>query len=141
MATLARGQVRYINPSALHKNPAFTHMVTVSGPVKTVYIGAQVAVDKDGNIVGKGNIAAQTEQILKNIEACLEAGGAKPEHLIHWSIYVAEGQDMRPAIEVGMRWLEGRPNPPMNNVMYVSGFVPPDFLLSIEAVAVVPLEG
>ncbi len=81
MATLTRGQVRYINPNTLHKNPAFTHMVTVSGPVKTVYIGAQVAVDKDGAIVGKGNIAAQTEQILKNIEACLKAGGAKPEHL------------------------------------------------------------
>jgi len=140
MAAITHGQVQYINPDALHKNPAFTHMVTVSGPVKAVYIGAQVAVDKDGTIVGKGDVAAQTEQVLKNIEACLEAAGVKPEHLIHWSIYVAEGQDMRPAFEVGMRWWGGKPNPPMNNVMYVSGFFPPDFLISIEAIAVVPLE-
>ena len=54
------------------------------------------------------------------------------------AIFVAEGQDMRPAIEVGMRWWGRQPNPPMNNVMYVSGFYPPDFLISIEAVAVVP---
>jgi enamine deaminase RidA (YjgF/YER057c/UK114 family) len=140
MARITRGEVHYINPAALHANPAFTQMVTVSGPVKTVTIGAQCAVDGDGKIVGKGDLAAQTEQVLKNIEACLEAAGAGPEHLIHWSIYVAAGQDMRPAFEVGMRWWGGRPNPPMNNVMYVAGFYPPDFLISIEAIAVVPLE-
>jgi hypothetical protein len=47
MTTTPHAQVQYINPVALHKNPAFTHMVTVSGPVKTVYIGAQVSVDTD----------------------------------------------------------------------------------------------
>ena len=134
-----QGQVQYINPGALHRNPAFTQMVTVSGPVKTIYIGAQLAVDKDGNIVGKGDLAAQIEQILKNIEACLKEAGAGPEHLIHWDIYVAQGQDMRPGFEAGMRWWAGRPNPPMNNVMYVAGFFPPDFLISMEAVAVVPI--
>jgi enamine deaminase RidA (YjgF/YER057c/UK114 family) len=134
-----QGQVQYINPTALHRNPAFTQMVTVSGPVKTIYIGAQFAVDKDRNIVGKGDLAAQTEQILNNIGACLKEASASPEHLIHWDIYVAQGQDMRPAIEAGLRWWAGRPNPPMNNVMYVAGFFPPDFLISIEAVAVVPL--
>ena len=141
MATETHGQVQYINPDKLHKNPAFTQMVTVSGPVKTVYIGAQVAVDQSGAIVGKGDIAAQTQQILKNIEACLDAAGAKPEHLIHWSIYVAAGQDMRPAFEAGMRWWGARSNPPMNNVMFVAGFFPEDFLISIEATAVVPLAG
>ena len=141
MATTTQGQVQYLNPAGLHKNPAFTHLVTVSGPVKTVYIGAQVAVDGAGNIVGKGDIAAQMQQILRNIDVCLEAAGAKPEHLIHWSIYVAEGQDMRPAFEAGMRWWGDRPHPPMNNVLYVSGFLPADFLISIEAIAVVPLPG
>ena len=135
-----KGLVQYINPKGLHPNPAFTQMVTVSGPVRAVYIAAQTAVDEAGNIVGKGDIAAQTRQILRNIEVCLEAAGARPEHLIHWSIYVAEGQDMRPAFEAGMRWWGNRPNPPMNNVMYVSGFWPADFLISIEAIAVVPLE-
>ncbi len=141
MTNSARGEVQYINPAGLHRNPAFTHAVTVSGPVKTIYIGAQVAVDHDGTIVGRGDIAAQTVQILRNIAVCLEAAGAAPEHLIHWSIYVAAGQDMRPAFEAGMRWWGNRPNPPMNNVMYVAGFWPPDFLISIEAIAVVPQGG
>ncbi len=131
-------QVQYLNPQGLHPNPAFSHMVTISGPVKTVYIGAQVAVDGAGNLVGKGDLAAQTVQILKNIATCLAAGGAGPEHLIHWSIQVAQGLDMRPAFEVAMKWWGSRPHPPMNNVFYVSGFWPADFLISIEAGAVVP---
>ncbi len=141
MTLISQGQVQYLNPKGLHPNPAFTHAVTVSGPAKTVYIGAQVAVDGAGNIIGKGDLAAQLQQILKNIGVCLEAAGAKPEHLIHWSIYVAEGQDMRPAFEVGMRWWGNRPNPPLTHDMYVSGFWPADFLISVEATAVVPLEG
>ena len=136
--TKQAGHVEYVNPPGLHPNPAFSHMVTVSGPVKTVFIGAQVAVDGAGNLVGKGDLAAQTRQILKNIEVCLAAGGAGPEHLVHWSIHVTQGQDMRPAFEVGMAWWGQRPHPPMNNVFYVSGFWPADFLISIEAVAIVP---
>jgi enamine deaminase RidA (YjgF/YER057c/UK114 family) len=136
--------VEHINPDRLISNPAFTQVVTVSGPVKTVYIGAQNAVDGDRNIVGRGDIAAQTEQIMKNIDICLEAAGAKREHLISWNIHVKAGQDLRPAFEAGMRWWGDNPNPPLNNVMLVSGFVPDDFLISIDAIAVAipsPLAG
>ncbi len=136
--TATGGQVQFINPEGLHPNPAFTHMVTVSGPVETIYIGAQVAVDAGGNLVGKGDLAAQTVQILHNIETCLKAAGAGPQHLIHWTIHVTQGLDMRPAFEAAMKWWGNRPNPPMNDVYYVSGFWPADFLISIEATAIVP---
>ena len=133
-----QGRVQHINPEGLIQNPAFTQVVAVSGPAKTVYIGAQNAVDGNRNIVGKGDMRAQTEQILKNIEACLDAAGARPEHIVSWNIYVTEGQDMQPAFEAGMKWWGNRPNPPANTVMFVSGFWPPDFLIAIDAVAVVP---
>lgn len=132
------GKVEHINPDGLNVNPAFTQVVAITGPVKTIYIGAQNSVDGHRNIVGKGDIGAQTEQICKNIEICLEAAGAGKEHLISWNIYVAEGQDMRPAFEAGMRWWGNTPRPPLNNVMFVSGFWPADFLISIDAIAVVP---
>ena len=135
------GIVEHINPDGLIRNPAFTQMAVVSGAVKTIYIGAQNAVDGDRNIVGKGDLGAQTEQVLKNIDLCLAAAGAEREHIVSWGIYVAEGQDIRPAVEAGVRWWGDRPNPPLNNVVFVSGFTPPDFLISIEAIAVVPLDG
>lgn len=133
------GRVEHINPEGLIVNPAFTQVVTVTGPVKTVYIGAQNSVDGDRNIVGKGDIGAQTEQILRNIDVCLKAAGASKEHVISWNIYVAEGQDIRPGFEAGMRWWGNGGRPPLNNVVFVSGFSPADFLIAIDAIAIVPL--
>ena len=134
------GAVEHLNPGGLPKNPAFTQAVVVTGPAKTVYIGMQNAVDVNRNIVGRGDIAAQTEQVLKNLEICLEAAGARPEHLIHWNIYLAQGQPLQAAFEVGMRWWGNRPNPPANSVLFVPSFSPPDFLIGIDAIAVVPHE-
>ncbi len=138
-SALTRGQVQYLNPGGLIKNPAFTQVVVATGPVKTLYIGMQNAVDGARNIVGKGDIAAQAEQVLKNIEACLAAGGASPEHIVMWTIYIVDGQPVQPAFEAGMRWWGSRPNPPANSVVFVPQMTPPDFLIGIEAIAVVPL--
>jgi len=137
--TEQHGSVEYINPEGMHKNPAFTQVVVATNPAKTVYIGMQNAVSAQGEIVGKGDIAAQTEQVLKNLQTCLEAAGASAEHIVIWTIYIQHGQPIVPAFEVGMRWWGNRPNPPANTVLFVPTFSPPDFLIGIEAVAVVPL--
>jgi enamine deaminase RidA (YjgF/YER057c/UK114 family) len=136
-----RGSVQHINPDGLPKSPAFTQAVAVSGPVKTVYVGAQLPVDASGALIGKGDIAAQTEQVLKNVQTCLEAAGAGPEHLIQWNIYVVQDQPIQPGFEAGMRWWGNRLNPPANTVFYVAGFpLLPDVLVTIDAIAVVPEE-
>jgi len=140
-SALSQGSIQHINPDGLPRNPAFTQAVAVSGLVKTVYVGAQMPVDATGTLVGKGNIAAQTEQVLKNVQTCLAAAGARLEHIIQWNIYIVQGQPIQPAFEVGMRWWGGRPNPPANSVMHVAGFpLLPDVLLAIDAIAVVPQE-
>src|SRR5215218_10645546 len=50
------GSVSYVDPEGLHKNPAFTNVVVVEGPVRTVHVGGQNAVDSSGNVVGKGDV-------------------------------------------------------------------------------------
>ncbi len=137
--SLSSGNMQYINPDGLLKNPAFTQVAVVSGPVKTIYIGMQNAVDASQNIIGKGDIAAQTEQVLKNIDACLAAAGAKREHLIQWNIYIAQGESIQPAVRVGQLWWGNRPNPPLNSVFFVAGFSPSEFLIGIDAMAVIPI--
>jgi enamine deaminase RidA (YjgF/YER057c/UK114 family) len=67
------GVVEHLNPEELHQNPAFTNVVTVTGPAKTVYVGGQNAINASGEVVGKGDLAAQTEQIFHNLEAALAA--------------------------------------------------------------------
>lgn len=133
------GSVQYLNPDALPKNPAFTQLVVASGPVKTLYIGMQNAVTAAGVIVGKGDIAAQTDQTLKNIDACLAAGGASRENLVLMTIYAVQGHPLLAGFAVFQRWWGERPHPPANTVVLVPAMGVPDFLVGIEAIAVVPL--
>lgn len=137
-STHVRGEVRYINPDGLPKNPAFTNVVTVTGPAKTIYIGGQDAVDATGAIVGKGDLKAQTEQILKNIQAALAAGGAQPEHVVKWNIYVLQGQSVQEGYAAFQSVWGNPPNPPAITVVFVAGLGHPDFLAEIDAIAVVP---
>jgi enamine deaminase RidA (YjgF/YER057c/UK114 family) len=137
-STVRKGQVQYINPKDLHQNPAFTNVVAVSGPIKTIYIGGQDAVDASGTIVGKGDLKAQTEQILKNIQAALAASGAQPEHVVKWTIYVRQGQSVQEGYAAFQSVWGNPPNPPVITVVFVAGLGHPDFLAEIDAIAVVP---
>ena len=130
--------VRYINPDSLNNNPAFTNVVVVEGNVKTVHIGGQDAINASGEIVGKGDIVAQTEQILANVRAALEAGGARPEHIIKWNLYVVEGQSLQAGFAAFENAWPQTPNPPAITMAFVSGLAHPDFLVEMDAVAVVP---
>lgn len=137
-STRVKGEVKYINPDSLPKNPAFTNVVTITGPVKTVYIGGQDAVDASGAIVGKGDLKAQTEQILKNIQAALAVAGAQPEHVVKWNIYVVQGQSVQEGFAAFQSVWGNRTNPPIITVVFVAGLGHPDFLAEIDAIAVVP---
>lgn len=131
-------QVQYLNPDDLNKNPAFTNVVVVSGSVKTVYVGGQDAVDAEGNIIGVGDLKAQTEQVLKNIQVALAAGGAQIEHIVKWNLYIVEGQPLQVGFEAFQRFWGNRPNPPAITGVFVSGLAHPDFLVEMDAIAVAP---
>ena len=135
-----RGSVEHLNPEELHKNPAYTKAIVTTGDVKTVYVGGQNAVDASGEVVGKGDIEAQAEQTFKNLETALAGGGAKLDHVIKWTIYVLQGQPPQPAFGVFQRVWGNRPNPPLITLLFVLGLAHPDYLMEIDAVAVVPQE-
>jgi enamine deaminase RidA (YjgF/YER057c/UK114 family) len=135
----APGAVQHLNPETLHHNPAFSQAVAVSGAVKTVYIGGQNAVDAAGAIVGRGDIGAQAEQVMRNLQAALAAGGASLEHVIKWSVYLVQGQPLQPGVAVFQRVWNRRPNPPAITMVLVAGLANPDFLIEMDAIAVVPL--
>src|SRR5438445_9090510 len=59
-------QLEQLRPSGLHHNPAYSHVVVASG-ARTIYIAGQVSVDEEGRVVGDGDLAAQTTQVMHNI--------------------------------------------------------------------------
>ncbi|MPM89010.1 hypothetical protein SDC9_136118 [bioreactor metagenome] len=138
MTNSTQGQILHINPDGLPNNPAFTNVIVVTGQVKTIYIGGQDAVDASGNIVGKGDIRQQTEQVLTNLQTALQAGGAELEHIVKWNVYIVQGQTLQPGFEAFQQFWGRRPNPPAITAMFVSGLGNPDFLVEMDAIAVVP---
>ena len=70
-----------IQPAGVHVviragQPAYTHVVTVSGTGKMIFVAGQLARNAQGVCVGKGDMRAQIEQVGENIKTCLEAAGA-----------------------------------------------------------------
>ncbi len=134
-----RGEVRHVNQDTRPVNPAFTNAVVVTGPVTTVYVGGQDAVNAAGEVVGKGDLREQVRQVFVNLEGALKAAGAGLEHVVKWNVYVVEGQPLEPGYEVFQEVWGRRPNPPAITAVYVSALGNPDFLVEMDAIAVVPL--
>ena len=128
--------VTHVNPEGMHNNPAFSQAVIVAEPARTIYVGGQNAVAADGQIVGVGDLAAQTEQVFKNLETVLAAAGATLHDIIKWTIYVVQGHDTMPAFGVSQRAWGTSARPPAISVVTVVGLAHPDFLVEIEAIAV-----
>ena len=136
---MTSGRVELLTPDGLVKSPAFSHVAVVSGPVRTIYIGGQDAVTADGENVGKGDLAAQTTQILTNVKTALAAAGAGPEHVIKWNLLLLEGQSIQDGFESFQRaWPKLSTPPPLITAAFVSALGHPDWLVEMDAIAVVP---
>lgn len=132
--------VHHINPDGLYKNPAFSQAVVTQGNGKTIYVGGQDAVNAQGEIVGKGNMAAQTEQVMNNLQTALSACGATLDHLVKLNIYLVQGQDLYSGFQVSQTYLGKLKHQPAISVMVVAGLAHPDFLVEIDATAFIPTE-
>ncbi len=133
-----RNSVQYINSDGLSKNPAFSQVVVTQGSGRTIYVGGQDAVNSEGVIVGKGNMAEQTEQVMQNLQTALASCGASFENLIKLTIYIVQGQDLLSGFQASQKYLGNLKNQPAISGLFVAGLAHPDFLVEIEATAFIP---
>ena len=112
--------------------PRFSQVVQMG---KQVYIAGQTSVDENGNVVGKGDIEAQTRQVFKNLQKCLEAAGVGFDQVAKLNIYSTDLDAHIGAI--GKVRKEYFPNEPAaSTTVQIPRLVHPDWLLEIEAIAV-----
>lgn len=100
---------------------------------RQLLIGGQLAVDGNGNVVGKGDMRVQIEQVGKNIQACLRAAGAKASDIVMTQAYVADPNAFSKNADVLARYVGSEAKSP--NPIAVSLSAGPDFLVEIEATA------
>jgi 2-iminobutanoate/2-iminopropanoate deaminase len=133
---VAFAQVRRTNPPTISKPTGYTHIVEVTGPGKTIYISGQIALDKDGNVVGAGNMKAQAEQVFKNLQAALDAAGAKFSDVVKMNTYITDMEQAPAVREVRARYFGD--TVPASTLVQVVHLARPEFMLEIEVIAAVP---
>ena len=132
------GEKQHLNPPGISTPTGYTHVVTAQ-PGRVVYIAGQVALNEKGEVVGRGDLGAQTTQVFENLTTALKAAGATWNDVVKINTYIVNyNSEMLPMLrEARAKYLSG-PNPPASTLVGVLALARPDFLIEIEAVAVIP---
>jgi reactive intermediate/imine deaminase len=128
--------LRFINPPALYKPIGYSHVAESSGG-KTIYISGQVALDKDRNLIGKDDLRLQTLQVFNNLKAALEAAGTDFNHVVKMTYFIIDISQMQVVREVRDQFLNTQ-SPPASSAVEVRRLVMEDWLIEVEAIAVIP---
>jgi enamine deaminase RidA (YjgF/YER057c/UK114 family) len=100
-----------------------------------LFISGATAVDENLNIVGKGDIVAQTRYVFRKFDALLKAAGASFDNIVETTEYFLTLEDYRRTADVRREFFKGPPYPAATGVL-VAGLIRPDALIEIKATAV-----
>src|SRR5690606_35896612 len=122
---------------AMGMEVAFCNAISVdmSTVKRQIWLSGQIAFDEQGNIAGKGDIAAQTELGVRNLQAALGELDGTLEDFDEATVFVTDLTGLNHVHEVRLKYFD--PPYPTSTLVKVSGFVHPDALIEIKAVAVV----
>jgi enamine deaminase RidA (YjgF/YER057c/UK114 family) len=129
--------IELLRPQGLVQSPAFSHVAVIPPAATQILVGGQNAVDGDGRLVGGDDVAAQTEQVMANLETALAAAGVGMADLVSVSLLLVEGLDLRAAYAVAAPRLAAAPTPPLVTAALVADLAVPGALIELSAVAAV----
>lgn len=101
-----------------------------------LFVSGQVAFDPDGNWVGEGDMARQTEQVFRNLEAILEANGGSFANVVKISTFLTDMSQLAAIRDVRVRYLPDPP--PASTTVQVAALFRPEALIEVEVVAALP---
>ena len=122
------------NPSTVSAplKPYYSNAVrSESGPL--LWISGQVAIDKNGKLVGQDDLRAQATQVLENIKAILTASDANMEDIVKVTVYVTDIRAFNDITDIRKKYFPSEG--PASVICEVSALAWPEFLIEIEAVA------
>jgi enamine deaminase RidA (YjgF/YER057c/UK114 family) len=127
---------RRINPPELGTPPGYSQIVDVS-PARIIFIAGQTALDRDGNVVGKADFAAQAGQVFHNLTIALQASGCTAANLVKLTVFLTDMNNLGLYREARNRFFGSvtPPAAPAVTLVEVSKLYGPDFMIEIEAIA------
>jgi enamine deaminase RidA (YjgF/YER057c/UK114 family) len=133
----ASSNLTFSNPPGLSSPPAYSHVVEVNGPHRTVYIAGQTGVSASGKIAE--GFRAQAVQVMENLKIALNSVGGDFEHVVKLNSYLtdieANANEFR---EVRAQYFTNKSTLPAATLVQVVRLANPNFLLEVEVIAVLP---
>jgi enamine deaminase RidA (YjgF/YER057c/UK114 family) len=124
-------------PNTMPKSVGYSQVATVTGGT-LVFVSGQVALDTSGNVVGKDDFRAQVQQVFENLKAAMEAAGGTFDDVVKLNSYLV---DLAPSHLTEFREVRDKyvnvKNPPASTAVQIQRLFRSEFLVEIEAVAVV----
>ena len=121
-------------PDGVAPAAQYSHVVAATG--RFVAVSGQLALDEDGRLVGEGDAAAQARQVFENLRRCLAAAGARFDVVVKLTFFVTDMAHM-PAIRAARAAHIPDDRLPAASAIQVAALVRPEFLMEVEALAVV----
>lgn len=130
--------VKYPRLNSVAKTKGYSHSVEVDlGKCKMVIISGQIALDSTGKLIGKGNLALQTEQIFTNINNIVAESGGTMDDVVKIGIFMTDITKVQTMRDVRDKFINPK-KPPTSTLVQVSKLVRDDLLIEIEATAIIP---
>ena len=127
----------FSNPPGMAKPAAYSHVVEVNGPHRTVYLAGQTGIDANGKVAE--GFRAQAVQVMENIKTALGSVGGGFEHVVKLTSYLtnleANGAEFR---EVRGSYFPNKAALPASTLLQISRLANPAYLVEVEVIAILP---
>jgi enamine deaminase RidA (YjgF/YER057c/UK114 family) len=130
------GPIRRVNPPELGTPPGYSQIVEVRGG-RIVFIAGQTAINREGELVGKNDFAAQAAQVFENLAVALKSVGCTANNLVKLTVFLRQMGDLPVYREARDRFFAttSPPAAPAVTLVEVSRLYGAEFLIEIEAIA------
>ncbi len=138
MADSQTPSIRRLDPPELGDPPGYSQIVEVRAG-RIIFIAGQTALDRNGELIGQNDFAAQAEQVFRNLSAALQAVGCTASNLVKLTVFLRDMANLSTYREARNRFFAtvSPPAAPAVTLIEVSKLYGPDFLIGIEAVAAI----
>lgn len=124
-----------VNPTSWQEKFGFAQGCRVDDPQRLLFVAGQVAVDGDGQLVGEGDLEAQTRQVFANMSRVLDQGEMSFENVVQVTVFMTDISQIRTYTQVRDEFVNAAA-PPTSTAVGVTGLALPGFLIEVNAIAV-----
>jgi 2-iminobutanoate/2-iminopropanoate deaminase len=130
--------VAFINPSSVNVPKGYSQAVAIDMGKNTMLIlSGQVALNKDGKLIGQGDLSQQIQQVFSNIKSIVESAGGTMDNVVKLNYYMLDVSQVQVLRDIRDKFIN-IDHPPAGTLVQVSKLFRDDILIEIEATAVIP---